>query len=330
MPVIHVHGVALSGIAADGLSKDAGIQSRTIASFKLAIENESITLTDRSVVVMDEAGMTDTPSMLSVLEAVKKAQAKLVIVGDHAQLQPVGPGAIFRGIVERIGFAEIQHIYRQQEAWQRAATVHLAAGQIGLAIDAYHAHENTHFKNDTSETIKQLTQDWLAHRKTHSDTDIKEYLAIAYENKDVDAINRMIRNSRIASNEIAEGYATQSKAGEIKISQGDRIIFLKNDRTLGVSNGRFATIASVNFTESGKVIHFTAKLDGSDKTVVIDPNNYPDFTYGYAATVHKVQGVTVDHTFNYIGNAGWNRHTTYVALSRHRKTCRLLYQSWTS
>ena len=318
----NVHGVALSGIAADGLSKDAGIQSRTIASFKLALEKEHITLTDRSIVVMDEAGMTDTPSMLSVIAAVEKAHAKLVLVGDHAQLQPVGAGASFRGIIERTGFAEIQHIYRQQETWQREATVHLAAGKIGLAIDAYHAHENIHFKNDTSEAIEQLTQALVAHRNMHPDIDIKEYLTIAYENKDVDALNRMIRNSRITSNEIAEGYTTKNKAGEIKISQGDRIIFLKNDRTLGVSNGRFATIASVNFTESGKVIHFTAKLDGSEKTVLIDPTHYSDFAYGYAATVHKVQGVTVDHTFNYIGNAGWNRHSTYVALSRHRKTCR--------
>src|SRR5262249_5416513 len=81
-----VYGVALSGIAADGLNKDAGINSRTIESFRYALKNEQSMLSKRSVVVMDEAGMTDTHSMLAILEAVKKSGAKLVLVGDHAQI----------------------------------------------------------------------------------------------------------------------------------------------------------------------------------------------------------------------------------------------------
>jgi ATP-dependent exoDNAse (exonuclease V) alpha subunit len=324
---LNVYGVALSGIAADGLSKDAGIDSRTIASFQYAIENQQIILTHKSVVVMDEAGMTDSPSMLAVLSAVREAKAKLVPVGDHAQLQPVGAGAVFRGMLERIGFgfvAEIKTIYRQEADWQKKATTDLAAGRTDIALDAYREHGCVHLEVSYEDAMQKLVGDWLARRAAHPDTELKEFLAIAYENKDVDRLNQLLRNSRVAAGEISEGYTTTtSKKVEIKLSQGDRILFLKNDRLLGVSNGRFATIESVNFTESGKIIHFTAKLDGSEKTVLIDPKNYSDFAHGYAATVHKVQGVTVDHGFIYIAKAGWNRVACYVAATRHRLQCNL-------
>ena len=105
---VSVYGIALSGIAADGLSKDAGLPSTTIASFCYRVENQLFTLKPHDVVIMDEAGMTDSLSMLSVLKIIHQAKAKLVLVGDSAQLQPVGPGASFRALVERLGFVEMQ------------------------------------------------------------------------------------------------------------------------------------------------------------------------------------------------------------------------------
>ena len=53
------------------------------------------------------------------------------------------------------------------------------------------------------------------------------------------------------------------------------------------------------------------------------PIIYSHFTYGYAATVHKTQGMTVDHSLVYVGGKGWNRHLTYVAFSRHRQSCQV-------
>lgn len=57
--------------------------------------------------------------------------------------------------------------------------------------------------------------------------------------------------------------------------------------------------------------------------IQINPETYADFTLGYAATIHKVQGVTADHAFVYAGGAGWNRNLAYVAMTRHRQSCHL-------
>jgi ATP-dependent exoDNAse (exonuclease V) alpha subunit len=246
----------------------------------------------------------------------------LVLVGDHAQIQPVGPGATFRALLERLGFAEIQTVYRQKEQWQRAATASFSAGHVPNGLASYAERDCVHFAGDESHAMSRLIEDWFKARALYS-KNLDQYLVVAHRNKDVQMLNQLLRMERIQRNEIEEGYSVDSKMGEMKISRGDRLLFLKNDRSLDVANGRFATISSVEFTESGKATSFTVLLDGTTKEVSINPKEYSEFTHGYAATVHKVQGMTVDHTMVYGNGYFWNRHLTYVAMSRHRESCHL-------
>ena len=158
---LRVHGIAFSGIAAAGLEKNVGISSSTIHSFLSALQYGRLELGKKDVVVMDEAGMTDVQRMHGVLKAVQQAKAKLVLVGDPEQLQPIGPGASFRALLERIGFAEIQTVYRQQQPWQRTATHYLASGEIPKAIDAYNEHQCIHMESKGKKAIQRLINDWL-------------------------------------------------------------------------------------------------------------------------------------------------------------------------
>jgi ATP-dependent exoDNAse (exonuclease V) alpha subunit len=319
---LRVQGVALSGIAADGLAKDIGIPSRTIHSFLSALHYGRLQLHEKDVVVMDEAGMADIRGMHGVLKTVRQAGAKLVLVGDPQQLQPVGPGASFRALLERVGFAEIQTVYRQQHDWQRRATHDLAGGKISKAIDAYQERQCIHTHATAAQTMQQLVSDWITQQKQPA-ADMKQSLILAHRNDDVMILNQAIRQARIKQSEIAEGYSVKTVRGAISIAQDDRLLFLKNDRTLGVCNGRLATIQAVKFTEAGNVTEITVRLDGKPNTISFSPMDYKDFTYGYAATVHKAQGVTVDKTFIYAGGKFWNRHLTYVAMTRHRQDCHL-------
>ncbi len=318
---LRVHGIALSGIAADGLSKDVGITSTTIESFRYRVANQLLSLNPLDVVIMDEAGMTDSLSMLSVLKIVEQAKAKLVLVGDSLQLQPVGPGATFRALVERLGFVEIQQVYRQSIPWQREATVAFSTGDIAKGLASYQAKNGIFMEADPDLAMKKLVMNWKS--LVQDQNKLSQVLVIAHRNQDVDALNLLLRTERVKSGEILAGYKVQTVRGEIQMAPGDRILFLKNDRTLGVSNGRFATVEFVDFIQSDKVNYFTVKLDGSDQTITINPYTYNHFTYGYAATVHKVQGISIDHSLIYAGGKGWNRHLTYVAFSRHRHSCSL-------
>ena len=317
-----VYGVALSGIAADGLVKDAGMDSRTIASFLLSVEAGSIKLSNNTVIVMDEAGMTDSFSMQKIVKLAEEAGSKLVLVGDPAQLQPVGPGASFRAILEKAGFAEIQTVYRQKEEWQRAATVEFSKSNTANGVQAYYDNGCVFMLNDSAAALDKLATDWQQIRNG-SDKDISKYLVIAHRNADVQLLNNTLRDMRVSSGEIASGYSVKNEVAgqerEIKLSQGDRIVFLKNYKELGLANGRFATVTYVNFSESGKVIDFNVRLDGNGKEMTINPTSCNNFDYGYAATVHKTQGVTVDHSFVY-GGGNLNSSLTYVAMTRHKET----------
>jgi hypothetical protein len=65
------------------------------------------------------------------------------------------------------------------------------------------------------------------------------------------------------------------------------------------------------------------KLD-SGQRVAVDSRFYQDLDHGYAATVYKAQGVTVDRSY-VLATSHFDRHSSYVALSRHREDARVFY-----
>lgn len=154
-----VHGLAVAGVVAEDLERDAGIKSRTIESFIYALDHQ-LQLTAKDVVIMDEAGMTDNLSMDKIIRAVKQAGAKLILVGDPSQLPSVGPGAIFRAIVEQFGCVKLTTIRRQITAWQREATACFAVGNTIDALNYYEQHGCIELKDTKQAAMEQLIHDW--------------------------------------------------------------------------------------------------------------------------------------------------------------------------
>lgn len=308
----NVAGMAVSSVAAKGLQKDSGITSKTIAHYKQLIQHDAWQLNEKSIVVMDEAGMTDLHDMATILRHVHESRASLVLVGDHAQLQPIGIGAPFRSIVEMIGFAEMNRIMRQADEKDCLATLQLSKGNIQDAINHYDSKNQVHLLETESDAKNALIADWQSHLKKIDLAGMQKQLILAHSNDDVMHLNLLARECLIKNNLIDQNAHTfKTSKGEINLSINDRILFLKNDKDIDINNGDFAAITQIK----GKEI--TAKLN-NDKTVTFNTENYKNFTYGYAATIHKTQGVTLDNTFVYVKNGFWNRYLTYVALSRHK------------
>ncbi|MHC2375477.1 Ti-type conjugative transfer relaxase TraA, partial [Bradyrhizobium diazoefficiens] len=155
-----VVGGALAGKAAEGLEKEAAIQSRTLASWELRWKSGRDGLDDRTVFVLDEAGMVASRQMALFVETASKAGSKLVLVGDPEQLQPIEAGAAFRAIVERIGYAELETIYRQRQQWMRDASLDLARGRTGEALSAYRHHGRLFGSELKAQAIDNLIADW--------------------------------------------------------------------------------------------------------------------------------------------------------------------------
>ncbi|MBY3490053.1 Ti-type conjugative transfer relaxase TraA [Rhizobium laguerreae] len=312
-----VVGGALAGKAAEGLEKEAGIVSRTLSSWELRWNQGRNLIDDNAVFVLDEAGMVSSRQMALFVEAVTKAGAKLVLVGDPEQLQPIEAGAAFRAIADRIGYAELETIYRQRQQWMRDASLDLARGNIRKAVDAYTAHGRMIGLRLKDEAVESLIAAW--------DRDYdpsKTSLILAHLRRDVRMLNDMARAKLVERGVVAEGLPFKTEDGTRMFATGDQIVFLKNEGSLGVKNGMLAKVLEA---APGRIV---AEIGDGDhrRQVTIEQRFYNNLDHGYATTIHKSQGATVDRV-KVLASLSLDRHLTYVAMTRHREDLAVYYGS---
>lgn len=309
-----VVGAALSGIAAENLEKGSGIQSRTLASLEYAWARERDHLTREDVLVIDEAGMVGTRQMRRILEAAERGGAKVVMVGDPEQLQAIEAGAPFRRLVERHGAMEITEVRRQREDWQRAATRELATGRTQSAIGRYDAAGAVLGHDTRDEARRALVTDWMADRVRDP---AGSQMLLAYTRADVAELNRLARETLRAAGQLGSDHAVETTSGERAFAAGDRVMFLRNERSLGVKNGTLGSLTALGRSR------MEVRLDDG-RNLRFDRKEYADLTHGYAATIHKMQGATVDRAY-VLASQHMDRHAAYVAMSRHRDATKLRY-----
>ncbi len=310
-----VVGGALAGKAAEGLEKEAGIVSRTLASWELRWAQGRVQLDDRTIFVLDEAGMVSSRQMALFVEAVTKAGAKLVLVGDPEQLQPIEAGAAFRAIADRIGYAELETIYRQREQWMRDASLDLARGNVGKAVDAYRANGRMISSELKADAVSNLITDW------NRDYDpARLSLILAHLRRDVRMLNELARAKLIERGIIETGSTFKTADGDRNFATGDQIVFLKNEASLGVKNGMLARVVKAG---PGRIV---AEIGEGDhrREIIVEQRFYNTVDHGYATTVHKAQGATVDQV-KVLASLSLDRHLTYVAMTRHREDLAVYY-----
>lgn len=313
-----VLGASLSGKAADGLQEASGIHSRTLASWQLSWKNGNHELQRGDVFVIDEAGMVGNKQLLNFMETVKERGAKLVLVGDPEQLQPINAGAPLKDLTGNLKHARLTEIRRQKHGWQRQASLDLAQGRMDNAIDAYSKQGAVVETQDKDEAISALVQDYIADLKQNGKSQSR--IALSYRRKDVHKINQTIRAARQIQGELLNEQIFNTDHGARNFAKDDRIVFTQNDQHLNVRNGSFATVKSL--TRNTITVEFDANDQNKPRRLTFHPGKYAAFDHGYATTIHKSQGVTVDQSF--VLSAGqMDRHLTYVAMSRHKENTKL-------
>jgi Ti-type conjugative transfer relaxase TraA len=309
-----VRGAALSGIAAENLESGSGIASRTIASMEHGWGQGRDLLTSRDVLVIDEAGMVGTRQLERVLSHAAEAGAKVVLVGDSQQLQAIEAGAAFRSIHERHGGAEIGEVRRQREDWQRDATCYLATGRTGHALQAYRSRGMVHEAQTREQARGDLIERWDRDRQASPDG---SRIILTHTNDEVRALNEAARGRMRAAGDLGDDVRLTVERGARNFASGDRVMFLQNERGLGVKNGTLGTVEQVSPQS------MTVQTDDG-RPVRFDLKDYNKIDHGYAATIHKAQGMTVDRT-HVLATPGMDAHSGYVALSRHRDGVELHY-----
>ena len=312
-----VKGVALAGIAAKGLS-ETGIESRTIASALWWLENQpgnpnGFNLDSKTMLIVDEAGMVETRQMESLVRHAQKAGATLVLVGDYKQLQAISHGGAFKEISNKVGGVRLREIIRQQKKGDRQAVKDVSRGAVREFLSFHAAQGNLEISKDRFDARDQLITDWISKGGL---TNPKDNLIFCCTNSDVTQLNRRIQLERLARGEVSEDSLDFGRQGTLH--KGDRIIFTKPDKGIGVVNGDRGEITAI----SQRLNSIRVSLDdGQDRTISL--NTYSDLRLAYAVTTHRGQGMTVKNAFMLTDETMTDLEITYVQGSRHKSEIKI-------
>jgi Ti-type conjugative transfer relaxase TraA len=307
-----VIGLAPTNSVAQDLKADGFAQAATAHSELFRLKNGRTTWTPRTLVVVDEAAMLDSRMTGELLAEARRSGAKLILAGDDRQLASIERGGLFTELRLRHGSAEITEVTRQSVGWQRQAARDLAEGRTPAALRAFAREKAIVWSRGQDQAREKLIERWRA--DTAADRDGSRFV-FAYTNKDVDALNAGLRQVRKDRGELGEDVRLETKHGPADFAIGDRVQFTDTLRQAKIYNGNVGTITGVDW----KTGALTATIDGvgGGRQVTWLAEAFDGFRHGYAGTIYKGQGKTLDHTYLYHSHH-WRQASSYVALTRQR------------
>ena len=330
-----VIGTATAWRVARALQQGLNIEARATASWVERLKKGERFLDDKSVLIVDEAGLLSSREMHALLSEVERAQAKAILVGDRRQLQAIGAGPGLDLVVRSVEATRVDTIVRQRDAWVRQAVTDFGAGRANEALDAFQAHSCLEESPSHRSALHRTVELWNEARAEHPDSST---LLIARTNKQVADVARAVRaelkrEGVIQGTEASvEAVTPSGQSTRLEIAAGDKIRFqLRNDQ-LGVVNGTVATVTAVHADPSKDratpgAIRIEAVIDG--RRISFVPADIADecgrarLGWAYASTVYGVQGMTVDRAVVLL-DPRFDRHAVHVAASRARDETRLV------
>ena len=337
-----VTGLCNDAVAAQNLQAAAGCESQTIASWLIACEKGDPATIEKlkgGYIIIDEAGIVGSVNMAAVLQVAEKHGAKVVLMGDTDQLAAVSAGNPFlmlqRRAHEGLGLQTIEsaEIVRQKDKKDQEAIKNIIDAKTAEAI-AHFAEKGCIVEATRKERIKELTkgkvEGILADKKEGIGIDRPKHnpLTIVSTNKEREEINKKthaaLKKAGYFTGKDVEVTAKDKdgKPNILKIAPGEHIMFLENDKKLGVSNGNAAIIKSVSEHEI-----IATLADGKD--VTFNPAQYGRFDYAYALTSYKSQGQTFDKvqgSFDTYSSTACLQEL-YVIFSRHKEFVKIYVDS---
>jgi len=353
-----VLGTSLAGKAVQELASKANIQSDTVAKLlrdldatplatvqhhanemvKAAIGKRTrppqrLSLDSNTIIVIDEAGMLDTPQLMRLLNHAEKRGAKVVLVGDPKQLPPIGAGSPFQALLGRHPHAMLVTNERQRDEVDKLAIAAMAKGRAEEVVKRYEERGRLVIGSDRRDIVRKLTDEWAREGGLRKPDEHRIFVST---NADRIAINDRCQETRLEAGLLEpEVFLTVRRQESIEgrkptviredFHVGDPVMCLQRSRSLGVENGTSGIVTAVHRDEKKLTI---AVPDGKRlRDVEIPLRRYPHLTRGYAQTTHKGQGQTVEHAYILLGGPMQNREMTYVQISRARGTTRLYADS---
>ncbi|WP_308416883.1 MobF family relaxase [Streptomyces sp. AJS327] len=324
-----VAGASTAAVAAANLKAEAGIESRTLASWLTGIRNAGPGLTGVDVLVMDEAAMCDDRDIAELLTHAATTRTKIVGIGDPKQLRSPGIGGSFAAVHQLVGGLQLTENFRQKDMAERRALELWRDDKRVEALRTFAGTGRVHALEDKDATVAAMLTVWADKRAAYADdhTAVRHLLMLAATNDIVDDLNLGARALRKARGDLSGPEHTYALAGgrELTVSVGDQVLLRANDYRSRISHGE-------NHDVLNGYRGLVRAIDGDSRVLVEWREKSPDgqrdqaewidadyialggLSLGYAITGHKSQGLTVQDALVYA--PGVQANALYTMMSR--------------
>ncbi|WP_291050502.1 MobF family relaxase [Herbiconiux sp.] len=310
-----VVGLAPSAVAAQVLADDLGIQTENTAKWWQNHLVHGTSFDAGQLVIIDEASLAGTLSLDRITHLAERAGAKVLLVGDFAQLQSVDAGGAFNLVVaDRDEAPELVDVHRFTNAWEKSASLALRHGRTEV-IGTYLDHDR--IRGGEADLMTDA-----AYSAWRADRDIGLASVLVAETRDqATALNTRARADLILDGTLMPGPEVELADGTMT-GAGDTIITRRNDRRLRngkdwVRNGDTWAINDVRDDGSVTIRRTGRRFGGA----IVLPAAYvaEHVDLGYAVTAHRAQGITTD-TAHVLVEPTTTRENFYVSMTRGKRS----------
>lgn len=268
--------------------------------------NVEVQFNDRTLLVLDEASMLDTPSLRELVSFLPAA-ASLILVGDHGQLPPVGIGCVFHDLV-----TESSRVSSLTKVWRQASGNPIlevsAAVRSGAMpeLSAWDGKGAGIFLAPGSDAAK-LHDQFMAQSA--------DVIVVAARRATVSGFNERASLSR------REGTTRTARLGPLAtVAVGDPVVCTRNRYADGLFNGLLGRVVEID--HMGDVhVHW----DGESRPRPLDKAAGADIELAYAITCHRAQGSAAASVIVMVENSPLvTREWLYTAITRARETVILI------
>ena len=315
-----VVGLAPTAAAAAVMREEMGIEADTVDKILSDWKSgAALNLQAGDVLLVDEAGMVSTPKFQQILQLAQERGALVRALGDYRQLSAVGSGGALRLVDREVGAVHLDELFRFKNPDEAAAT--LAVREPPLVGDDkpfdWYKDQGRVVAGESDVMVEQVFTAW------RDDTTAgKQSMMIASTNETVGKLNDLAQAHAMERGHVRPEHGSVRLHNEARAHVGDVIVTRQNARRLTVNSGQ-------DFVKNGDLWRVAQVHDNGAMTVqhlehggkVTLPAAYAaqSVELGYAATIHRAQGATVD-TAHALVDSSTDRAGAYVALTRGRES----------
>jgi conjugative relaxase-like TrwC/TraI family protein len=299
--------------------RSEGLQATSVASLLADLDRAAgrgeAALGRRAVLVVDEAGMVDSRAMARLVAHAQEADAKLVLIGDPAQLGEIEAGGLFASIASRTEPVVLDEVIRHRHELEREGAKLIREGEGREAISIYQGAERVTLSDDPLARREAMVADWWQSFERGEDA-----LMIAKRNAEVVELNALARERMRMEGRLG---AEEIKVGEARFAVGDQVITRINDQRQNIYNRERWRVAEVDRDSErlwlvGIDTRGRVCVDSDYLGRLRERDGGPAIEHAYAATTYQAQGATVDTAF-VMADPSMDRQEFYVATSRTRE-----------